>query len=231
MHTATTATTLPLRRTGLAALALGLATVALVAPASATPHRPTRQVDIGVFPSWWRPTPRPVVLTAEQRRDYWKREGQSGVLGQLSYYEISLLGQHGGTFDRNRDGRLLGNERRGWEMLLAAMRQYGPADTNGSGSLNPNEVRASAFFRPRVAMLDRTGDGRLDRTEVRDALLDMYRRGDVVFTSSVDCHGNDLYGHDVGHDHGYGEGYAYGNGDGYDDGYYYRQPSQRNVRY
>ncbi len=135
------------RRFVLSAAAFGLATLGLATAASARPvatagiavntaasagiqvnvrdHRtePVRhdgwRTNDPYRSAFWRyDLNRNGVLDAGESRSYWLYMAGTGVYGQLSQDEAQSFGQLGGHFDVNRDGRLLGAERRGMDQLI-----------------------------------------------------------------------------------------------------------------
>jgi Ca2+-binding EF-hand superfamily protein len=189
-----TNTRMTARRMFLAAFAFGLASIGIASTASAhstSDHRTdgpaVRHQDRRglVHPgelARWRAmrlydTNRNGVVDAGERGQFWTYVARSGVYGELAQDEVQRFGQVAYLFDVNRDGRLVGSERRGMDKLNSSLRLFKMLDRNGDLRLTAAECGFSALS-PSFREMDTNRDRRLSQQEVRSEILRAYRAGE-----------------------------------------------------
>jgi hypothetical protein len=118
------------------------------------------------------------VLDPGERIEYWRHMGSTGRLGSLSIGDVTRVSQVAHIFDQNKDGRLLGVEKRGLDLYLEAMRSFDRADRNRDGKLTIGERRRAgpALFGD-LRIDDRNRGRQLTRAEVRSAVVASFRAG------------------------------------------------------
>ena len=119
------------------------------------------------------------VLELPEQRAYFRHLSEMGVFGRLTGEEITRVGLLGPFFDRNDDGRIAGNERRGLRLMVIAMRQFDRADRNNDKILTMREYRFLRDRLPPFHELDLNGDRYVSRQEVRDSVLEAFREGRI----------------------------------------------------
>ncbi|HLU66317.1 MAG TPA: hypothetical protein VKZ63_08565 [Kofleriaceae bacterium] len=118
-------------------------------------------------------------LNRSEQRAYFQYLAERGVFGRLTRQEITMVSRFGSTFDRNDDGRITGRERRGIRLLIVALRQFERADRDNNRRLSPRELHQARRWLPPPRVLDHNRDGIINRRDVRDSVLEAYRRGRI----------------------------------------------------
>ncbi|HLU66319.1 MAG TPA: hypothetical protein VKZ63_08575 [Kofleriaceae bacterium] len=126
-------------------------------------------------------TDRDGVLSHGERYPYWKHMAEMGIFGRLNSDEIERVALLGYVFDKDKDGRMMGAELRAVELLIDSLRMFDRTDRDGDRYVTSAELRRGGNTAGILAIgpMDKNGDRKLTKNEVRDAVVAAYREGRV----------------------------------------------------